>query len=53
MRVIDAVDDPALPAGEAVIAETLSPLVLWRGRVIRSADVVTRRGAASPSEGPA
>lgn len=43
-RVVDAVDDPGLPAGVAVVAETLSPMVLWRGNVVRAADVVTRRG---------
>jgi len=45
VRVIDAVDDASLKAGESIIAETLSPIVLWRGQVIQSADVVTRRGA--------
>ena len=43
-RVVDVVDDPALPAGEAIVDETLSPLVLWRGKVIKQADVATRRG---------
>ena len=44
IRVIDAIDDDHLPAGESVISETLSPLILWRGNVIQNADVVTRRG---------
>jgi hypothetical protein len=44
VRVVDAVDDPSLPAGETVIAETVSPLILWRGNVVRPADVVTRKG---------
>jgi hypothetical protein len=44
-RVIDSVEDASLPAGAVVIAQTLSPLVFWRGRVVRSADVVTCRGA--------
>jgi hypothetical protein len=43
-RVIDTVDDPRLAEGSAVISETLSPLVLWRGAVVKAADVVTRRG---------
>lgn len=43
-RVIDAVDDPSLPAGQSVVSQTLQPMVLWRGVVIRQADVVTRRG---------
>ena len=44
VRVVDTVDDPGLPEGKAVIAETLSPVVLWRGAVVRAADVVTRKG---------
>ena len=44
VRVVDAVDDETLPAGRSVIAETVSPLVLWRGRVAKEAEVVTRRG---------
>jgi hypothetical protein len=43
-RVIDAADDPTLPAGQTVVGETLAPMVLWRGTVVRAADVVTRRG---------
>ena len=43
-RVVDAEDDPALPEGSAVVAETLSPMVAWCGTVVRPADVVTRRG---------
>jgi len=42
--VIDTVDDPALPLGVVLIDETLSPMVLWRGRVVKAADVVTRQG---------
>jgi hypothetical protein len=44
VRVIDAIDDATLPAGESIIAETLSPIVLWRGQVIKAGDIVTRRG---------
>jgi hypothetical protein len=43
-RVVDTIDDPELPHGASVIAETVSPMVLWRGQVLRPADVVTRRG---------
>lgn len=48
-RVVDAADDSSLPAGEALIVETLSPIVLVKGRVVRAAEVVTVRGTA-PSE---
>ena len=43
-RVVDTVPDATLPPGRAVVAETLSPLVLWRGTVARPADVVVRTG---------
>ena len=46
VRVVDTTDDPRLPEGTAVVAETLSPMVLWRGAVARPADVVTRKGTA-------
>lgn len=46
-RVVEAVDDPSMPAGSARIEETLSPLILWQGKVIKEAQVVTRRGAAT------
>jgi hypothetical protein len=44
LKVVDVIEDDALPLGRTVIAETLSPLVSWRGQVIKPADVVTRRG---------
>jgi hypothetical protein len=43
-RVVHSIDTPRLPAGTAVIIETVSPLVLWRGQVVQPADVVTGRG---------
>jgi hypothetical protein len=46
VRVVHTEDDPKLPEGKAVIEETVSPMVLWRGTVVRVADVVTRRGIA-------
>ena len=42
VRVIDSVADPSLPRGTALIAETLSPLILWRGQVVKAADVVVK-----------
>jgi hypothetical protein len=44
VRVIDAVEDSGMAGGQAVIEETLSPMILWRGRVVRQADVVVRQG---------
>ena len=46
VRVVDTTDDPRLPEGTAVIGETLSPMVIWRGAVAQPADVVTRKGTA-------
>ena len=43
--VLDTVEDPVLEPGRAVIEQTVCPLVLWRGTVLRAAEVVTRRGA--------
>jgi len=44
--VIDTVDEPTLPHGQTVVIETLSPIVLWRGQVVKTAEVVTGRGTA-------
>jgi inactivated superfamily I helicase len=43
-KVIDIVEDPTTPAGTETVDETLSPLVIFRGTVIRAAEVVVRRG---------
>ena len=44
VEVIDTIDDPTLPEGQIVIQETLSPMVLWREEVVKTAEVVTHRG---------
>jgi hypothetical protein len=44
VRVVDTIDDPKLAKGTIIIDETVSPLVMWRGVVVKSADVVTRNG---------
>jgi hypothetical protein len=43
VRVVDSVEDRSLPKGKAMISETLSPLILWRGSVVKAADVVVRK----------
>ncbi|MDB5172633.1 MAG: hypothetical protein JWN51_1406 [Phycisphaerales bacterium] len=43
VRVVDTIDDPAMPDGQAVIAETMAPMILWRGQVVKPADVVVKR----------
>lgn len=40
-KVIDSLEDPKVPAGQVIVSETLSPMVLWRGQVVRPAEVVT------------
>lgn len=44
VTVIDAVDDPALSSGQVIIDQTLSPMILCKGEVVRNAEVTTRRG---------
>ena len=43
VEVLDAYADAALPAGAKVIDETVSPIVLWRGAVVRHGQVVIRK----------
>ena len=42
--VVDVVKDASLPRGRAVVEQTVSPMVMWRGKVIRTAEVVIRQG---------
>ena len=43
-EVVDVRDDPKLAEGVAIIDETVSPTVLWRGQVIEPGQVSLRRG---------
>ena len=43
-RVIDVVEDATKPKGFEIVDETLSPLVIFRGTVVKPAEVVVRRG---------
>jgi len=42
-EVLDVIHDPALAEGPGVVEETVSPVVLWRGRVVRHGQIVVRR----------
>ena len=42
VEVLDAYADASLPAGARVIDETVSPIVLWRGAVVRHGQVVIK-----------
>jgi hypothetical protein len=43
VEVLDAFDDARLPTGSQLIDETIAPIVLWRGTVVRHGQVVIRR----------
>jgi hypothetical protein len=43
VEVLDAIGDARLPAGTQVVDETVAPVVLFRGTVIRHGQVVVRR----------
>ena len=43
VEVLDAFEDPRLPAGAQVVDETVAPVVLYRGAVVRHGQVVIRR----------
>ena len=51
VEVVDSVSDLNLAEGDALIDETVSPIVQWRGTVVREGQVVTRRGAAREPTG--
>jgi hypothetical protein len=48
-RVIDTVEDASISPGKIIVIETLSPMVLWRGQVVRPAEVVTAHNGARNS----
>src|ERR1044071_1774208 len=43
VEVLDAFEDARLPAGSQVVDETVAPVVLYRGVVVRHGQVVVRR----------
>ena len=43
VEVLDAVEDARLPRGSQVVDETVAPVVLYRGAVVRHGRVVIRR----------
>jgi hypothetical protein len=43
VEVLDAFADAGLPAGTQVVDETVAPVVLYRGAVVRHGQVVVRR----------
>ena len=43
VEVLDAFQDASLPAGTQVVDEMVAPVVLFRGAVVRHAQVIVRR----------
>jgi hypothetical protein len=43
VEVLDAFEDARLPRGSQVVDETVAPVVLYRGAVVRHGQVVVRR----------
>ena len=43
VEVLDAFEDPRLPAGSQVVDETVEPVVLHHGAVVRHGQVIVRR----------
>jgi hypothetical protein len=43
VEVLDTLEDAALPDGAGVIDETVSPIVMWRGLVVKYGQVVVRK----------
>ena len=43
VEVLDAFQDAGLPAGAQVVDETVAPVVLFRGAVVRHGQVIVRR----------
>ena len=46
IEVVHSEVDAALPPGRAVVSEVLSPVILWRGKVIHHGRAVTTRSSA-------
>ena len=44
VEVLDAFEDAGLPPGAQVVDETVAPVVLFRGSVVRHGQVVVRKG---------
>lgn len=45
VEVLDAFEDARLPAGSQVVDETVAPVVLFRGAVVRHGQVVVRKNS--------
>jgi hypothetical protein len=49
-EVVEVRHDESLPDGHAVIEETISPTVTWRGQVIKPGQIIVRRSLLGSAE---
>jgi hypothetical protein len=49
-EVVEVREDQGLPAGRAIIEETIAPTVTWRGQVIKPGQIIVKRSSARPQE---
>jgi hypothetical protein len=45
VEVLDAFEDTRLPQGSQVVDETVAPVILYRGAVVRHGQVIVRRNS--------
>src|ERR1017187_8217471 len=46
-EVVEVREDQGLPAGRAIIEETIAPTVTWRGQVIKHGQIIVKRSSLS------
>jgi hypothetical protein len=49
-EVVEVLLDETLPEGHAVIDETITPTVMWRGQVVKAGQIVIKRSPLAPPE---
>lgn len=47
-EVVEVREDQGLPDGHAVIDETITPTVTWRGQVVKSGQIIVKRSPVRP-----
>lgn len=49
-EVVEVREDQGLLDGEAIIAETITPTVIWRGQVVSSGQIIVKRSTPQSQE---
>jgi hypothetical protein len=49
-EVVEVREDQGLPDGHAVIDETITPTVTWRGQVVKPGQIIVKRSPVRPQE---